>query len=125
MSQNHNNKTEDIKEKRKRIKEEIELLKKEERLARLRIDEGAIERLTTLLCISGFSVEYFENLKFKLWVRGHPEEYAYIIFEIYPDTLTVDIIDAGGQFSRYRQKKHKALFEQNIIGLYCRATTEE
>ncbi|MDP2364640.1 MAG: hypothetical protein Q8M94_12835, partial [Ignavibacteria bacterium] len=60
MTQNQNNKTEDIKEKRKRIKEEIERVKKEERLARIGIDEATVERFITLLCISGFSVEYFE-----------------------------------------------------------------
>lgn len=97
----------------------------EESLNGLLDDTKIIQKFITLLSTSGFAVEHIEDLKFEIWVRGMPKEHARIVFSIELEPPPrVEIYEAEGEYTRFKGKKHKGFFENNMLSLYMRAVTE-
>jgi len=90
-----------------------------------KIEEEVLMNFVSLLIINGFSVDIIEGWKFKVWLRGTEPDFAFIVFEVFPETVDVKVLEAGGEYSRFKySKRHREFFEQTIKNLYYRAVLE-
>lgn len=97
----------------------------EQNLQGITDDIRIIQKFITLLSTSGFAVRHIEGLRFEIWVRGMPKEHARIVFSIELEPPPrVEIYEAEGEYTRFKSKKYKGFFENNMLSLYMRAVTE-